>query len=249
MVFAIHWHESAMDLHVFPILTPPPPIPSLWVFPVHQPWTLVSCIQPGLAICFKLNSILVSMLFSQNIPPLPSPTESKSLFYWYFIFEIVLSIQGPLRFCINCRMDFLFLQKMSLEFWHGLQESIHCFEYAHFNNTNVWINVWIQNTGWVSSYVFHNIFHQCFEVFIVQVFCLLVAELYATLCDPMDCTAHQVLLSMGFSMQGYWSGLPFPSPGDLPNLGIEPRSLALQSDALPSWATREAHASLLLGNF
>ena len=39
--------------------------------------------------------------------------------------------------------------------------------------------------------------------------------------------AHQVPLSMGFSRQGYWSGLPFPSPGDLPDPGIEPRSLAL----------------------
>ena len=39
-------------------------------------------------------------------------------------------------------------------------------------------------------------------------------------------------LSMGFSRQEYWSGLPFPSPGDLPNPGIEPRSPALQADAL-----------------
>ena len=44
----------------------------------------------------------------------------------------------------------------------------------------------------------------------------------------------QVPLSTGFSRQEYWSGLPFPSPGDLPNLGIEPRSPALQADALPS---------------
>ena len=61
-----------MDLHVFPI-------PSLWVFPVHQPGALVSCIQPGLVICFTLDGILVSMLFSQNIPPSPSPTECKGL--------------------------------------------------------------------------------------------------------------------------------------------------------------------------
>ena len=67
-----------------PFWSPPPPaslpIPSLWVFPVHQPWALVSCIQPGLVICFTLDKIHVSMLFSWNIPPSPSPTESKSLF-------------------------------------------------------------------------------------------------------------------------------------------------------------------------
>ena len=39
---------------------------------------------------------------------------------------------------------------------------------------------------------------------------------------------------MGFSWQGYWSGLPFPSPGDLPNPGIEPGSPTLLADALPS---------------
>ena len=38
---------------------------------------------------------------------------------------------------------------------------------------------------------------------------------------------------MGFSRQEYWSGLPFPSPGDLPNPGIEPQSPALQVDSLP----------------
>ena len=84
VVFAMHWHESAMDLHVFPIPIPPPSslsIPSLWVFPVYQPWALFSCIQPGLVICLTLDSILVSKLFSQNIPPSPTLTESKILFY------------------------------------------------------------------------------------------------------------------------------------------------------------------------
>ena len=46
--------------------------------------------------------------------------------------------------------------------------------------------------------------------------------------------AHQAPLSIGFSRQEYWSGLPFPSPGGLPNPGIEPRSPALQADALTS---------------
>ena len=48
-----------------------------------------------------------------------------------------------------------------------------------------------------------------------------------TLCDAMDYIAYQAPLSMGFSRQEYWSGLPFPSPGDLPNPGIELRSPAL----------------------
>ena len=46
--------------------------------------------------------------------------------------------------------------------------------------------------------------------------------------------AYQAPRSMGFSRQEYWSGLPFPSSGDLPNPGMEPGSPALQTDALPS---------------
>ena len=46
--------------------------------------------------------------------------------------------------------------------------------------------------------------------------------------------AYQAPPSMGFSRQEYWSGLPFPSPGDLPNPGIEPTSPTLQADALAS---------------
>ena len=46
--------------------------------------------------------------------------------------------------------------------------------------------------------------------------------------------ACQVLLSMEFSRQEYWYGLPFPSPGNLPDPGIKPRSPALQAESLPS---------------
>ena len=46
--------------------------------------------------------------------------------------------------------------------------------------------------------------------------------------------APKAPLFMGFPRQGYWSGLPFPSPGDLPDLEIEPTSPALQADSLPS---------------
>ena len=55
-------------------------------------------------------------------------------------------------------------------------------------------------------------------------------QLFATLWT----VAYQFPPSMGFSRQEYWSGLPFPSPGDLPDPGIKPRSPALQAEALTS---------------
>ena len=82
--FAIHQHESATGIYTFPILNPPPtslPIPSLWVIPVHQPKHPVSFIKPGLVIHFLYDIRHVSMPFSQIIPPSPSPTGSKRLFY------------------------------------------------------------------------------------------------------------------------------------------------------------------------
>ena len=52
-------------------------------------------------------------------------------------------------------------------------------------------------------------------------------------CDPQT-VAHQGPLSLRYSRQEYWSGLPFPSPGDLPDAGVEPGSSALQADSLPT---------------
>ena len=69
---------------------------------------------------------------------------------------------------------------------------------------------------------------------------------HAWLCDPMDCSLLGSSV-MGLSRQEYWSGLPFPSPGDLPGPGIEPGSPVLQADSLLTelrgqrpWALREA---------
>ena len=60
--------------------------------------------------------------------------------------------------------------------------------------------------------------------------CSVMSDSFAT---PWT-AALQAPLSMEFSRQEYWSGLPFPSPGDLPTPGIEPGSPALQADSLPS---------------
>ena len=61
-----------------------------------------------------------------------------------------------------------------------------------------------------------------------------VAQSCPTLCDPMNCVAHQAPLSVEFPSQEYWSGLPFPSPRDIPYPRIKHRSPALQADSLPS---------------
>ena len=82
--FAIHQHESATGVHVFPILNPPPP-PSAYrpsgLSQCTSPEHPVSCIEPGLAIRFTYDIIQVSMSYSEIIPPSLSPTESKRLFY------------------------------------------------------------------------------------------------------------------------------------------------------------------------
>ena len=61
-----------------------------------------------------------------------------------------------------------------------------------------------------------------------------------TLCDSMDYIARQAPLSMGFSRQEFWSGLPCPPPGDLPNPGIEPMSLTSPALAGGSFTTSAA---------
>ena len=61
--------------------------------------------------------------------------------------------------------------------------------------------------------------------------CYLVPESYLTLAAPWIVT-FEAPLSLGFPRQEYWSGLPFPSPGDLPDPGIEPKSVSWQADSL-----------------
>ena len=58
-------------------------------------------------------------------------------------------------------------------------------------------------------------------------------QIKVALCDSMDCSPPGSSIH-GILQQEYWSGLPFPSPGNLPDLGIEPRSPTLQADTLPN---------------
>ena len=84
IVFAIHQHESTTGVHVFPILNPlprPSPYHPSGLSQCTSPKQPVSCMEPRLAIRFLYDIIYVSVPFSQIIPPSPSPTESKRLFY------------------------------------------------------------------------------------------------------------------------------------------------------------------------
>ena len=66
------------------------------------------------------------------------------------------------------------------------------------------------------------------------------------LLQPHGMGTYQAPISMGFSREECWSGLPFPSPGDLPNPRIEPRSPALQPDSLPTELQRKPPLLILL---
>ena len=69
--------------------------------------------------------------------------------------------------------------------------------------------------------------------------CCSVTQSCLTLCDPVGCSLPSASVH-GILRQEYWCGLPFPSPGDLPDPGIEPVSLALQTDSLLTEVPREA---------
>ena len=70
-----------------------------------------------------------------------------------------------------------------------------------------------------------------------------VAQSCLTLCVTPWTVAYQASLSMGFSRQEYWSGLPFPSPGDLPDPGIKTQATRIVGRRFTLWATREAPKS------
>ena len=92
---------------------------------------------------------------------------------------------------------------------------------------NLGKNICMYMYDWVpllSTWNYHNFVHQLY---------MLVTQSCPILCNPWT-IANQVLLSIELSRKEYWSGLSFPSPGDLPNPGIEPRSPTLQADSLPS---------------
>ena len=88
-------------------------------------------------------------------------------------------------------------------------------------------------TLWFTFAYVWKIFFKSLRLKVYFNLCVIVAQLCPALCDPMN-VAHQTPLSVEFSRQEYWSGLPFTSPADLPEPGIKPGSPILQAYSLPS---------------
>ena len=76
--------------------------------------------------------------------------------------------------------------------------------------------------------------HQLNEVTLIQMCCVVLSHSVESDSATSQTVTHRLLCPWGFSRPEYWSGLPCPPPGDLPNPGIEPRSPTLQTDSLPS---------------
>ena len=117
--------------------------------------------------------------------------------------------------------------------------------------------VWII---FVSIYCFNNHSKQGYlktglRIVIINVFhrtgtkkWVLITQSCLTLCDATDCTLPG-FLSIEFSRQEYWSELPFPSPGDLPNPRIEPSLLPAAGRFITIWATMFTLSNLLTSGF
>ena len=82
--------------------------------------------------------------------------------------------------------------------------------------------------------------HSMTSLLIYFIYAAKYLQLVLTLCDPVD--HGPPLLYMGFSRQEYWSGLPCPPPGDLPNPGMEPASLALAGGLFTTESPRQPKA-------
>ena len=139
------------------------------------------------------------------------------------IFQFLLDSQGLLDLIYTCVVS------QSAKDVSSLSQLF----YAYFNSKITLLNFWLLHhllwTWTLSSSRQGYLKH--FPLCPTKVKVKLLSRV-TTLCDPM--TPYQAPPSMGFSREEYWRGLPFPSPGDLPDPRIKPGYPALQTNALPS---------------
>ena len=141
------------------------------------------------------------------------------------------------KFSINVQTVILHISQSSvldIQYYRLMSYKSDCFH--RYVGVCVYIYIYVYMCIYIYIYIYTYTHTQ---LFILYWLVCLVAKSCLTLVTPWT-VARQAPLSMGFSRQAYWSGLPFPSPGDLPDPGIEPRSPALQADSLPTEYLREA---------
>ena len=126
----------------------------------------------------------------------------------------------------------VYFRKLNLTFFFFLQRiKRHANQLWYMDLT--WIQ--IQNTSWTKIRRWPGKYQGCVLDDIKELL-LTFCFFYLPRCVRLfciDCSLPLTSLSVGFSRQEYWSGLPFPSPGEFPDPGIEPTSLTLQADSLP----------------
>ena len=144
-------------------------------------------------------------------------TLCKLLLNFKSICYSVINLQKPFISVLCC----LFTISHVFHFWHSYTILHSYSENANYGTLKFFLG---------SSVPFLHLFSLILLCVCVEVKLLSRVRLFAT---PWT-VVYQAPQSMGFSRQEYWSGVSFPSPGDLPDPGIKPRSPALQADALPS---------------
>ena len=114
------------------------------------------------------------------------------------------------------------------------QEDLLEMEMVTHSSILAWKIPWLEGPGRLQSMGSQRVGHDWASFFLLSIGKLVKSLSCVWLFVTPLTIAHQAPLSMEFSRQEYWRGLPFPSPGDLPDPGIKPRSSALQADSLPS---------------
>ena len=120
------------------------------------------------------------------------------------------------------------------QIWTVNQANCYIYKYTYKYSVDICVCVDIYVCIYIYVYVY--IYYICVCVYVYMYIYIYIVKLLSHVCllvTPWT-VAHQAPPSMEFSRQEYWSGLPFPSPGDLPDPGVKPGSPALQADALPS---------------
>ena len=192
----------------------------------------------------------VCVWFLPLLPPVYLWLLNVLQFFWKFYLEVL----SGLRLKVDFSREFVCCCLISWRSHQPGNSSAHIFV-LRFTRSPGTVNLdcrsHVRARSWWQIFRGDCLFHEVTrfeksELLVVpwrQPYCLLcgereseseVAQACLTLCNPMDYITLQAPPSMGFSRQEYWSELSFPSPGDLPDPGIEPRSPALQADALTS---------------